>query len=356
MKVKTILISLAILFLALSTGNLNAQVKIGDNPETKDPSSILELEIADMGLLIPRISLTDATDNTTIATPANSLLVYNENTGGSDGDEVTPGFYYWSDNDSRWIRLLAGTGNAYSTTIGSDAGSGNVGAQVLLIGKESGMYNMGDHVTAFGDNTARTNQANDVNAMGTFCAYGNGSSGYSLNAFGVYAAASNNAPNVNALGASAAQNNQGGNLNAIGQSAGANNTGQHVNALGFESAYYNDGSHAVAVGYRALMGNSTGTEGEGNIGIGYQSGMNIGDGAYNIAIGYDTEFPDGDASNQINIGNSIIRDADGVIQLSDLIMLPPTSAPSNPQPGMIYFDSSDNILYCYDGSIWQALW
>ena len=84
--------------------------------------------------------------------------------------------------------------------------------------------------------------------------------------------------------------------------------------------------------------------------------MNVGEGANNIAIGSDTQLPDPNSSDQINIGNNIIRDSNGVIQLKDLIQLTPTSEPASPSAGMIYFSSADNKLYCCDGSAWHALW
>ena len=302
---------------------LFAQVKIGDNPGTKDASSVLELEKTDMGILIPRVSLTDANDNTSIPNPAGSLLIFNTNTGGTGGDVISPGFYYWNSDDSRWMRLISGSGNTNNTASGYQAA----------------YYNAGD----------------DVNAFGYYSAYAN--SGWSVNALGVYTAAFNNGVNINALGASAVQDNQGDQVNAIGVSACRENTGSHVNGMGYEAARYNNGDYAIAIGYQALAGSSVlSPEGEGNIAIGYQAGINIGMGYNNIAIGYDAQVPDGDASDQINIGNNIIRDAEGVIYLNDLIQLSPTTTPSNPQPGMIYFDSGDNILYCFDGADWQALW
>ncbi len=66
-----------------------SQVGIGTiNPS---PSSALEIRSTNSGLLIPRVSLISTTDNTTIASPATSLLVYNS----SSTNDVTPGFYYW---------------------------------------------------------------------------------------------------------------------------------------------------------------------------------------------------------------------------------------------------------------------
>jgi hypothetical protein len=80
--------------LLLMAISLPAQVKIGDNPDNINCSAILELEKANMGLLIPRVSLASVWDDVTIPDPANSLLVYNTNFGGGP-EPVSPGFYYW---------------------------------------------------------------------------------------------------------------------------------------------------------------------------------------------------------------------------------------------------------------------
>lgn len=63
----------------------------GNNP---DVSAMLDVVSSDKGLLIPRISLTSVTDNSTIASPATSLLVYNTNASlsGTNADGV--GYYY----------------------------------------------------------------------------------------------------------------------------------------------------------------------------------------------------------------------------------------------------------------------
>ncbi len=190
--------------------------------------------------------------------------------------------------------------------------------------------------------------------MGQYAVYYN--SGSAVNASGVYAATYNSGDNLNAFGSSAAQSNQGDQVNAIGQSACHDNSGWNVNAMGYEAARYNNGNDVVAIGQQALLGDLLITEGDGNIGIGYHAGINTGPGANNIAIGYDVQIPDPSASGQINLGNSIIRDANGVIYLNDLIKLTPTTAPASPEAGMIYFDASDNKLHCYDGTTWQALW
>ena len=57
---------------------INAQVKIGDNPATNDANSLLELESTSKGFLIPRVTLNDATTVAPLsATIPTGMLIYN---------------------------------------------------------------------------------------------------------------------------------------------------------------------------------------------------------------------------------------------------------------------------------------
>ncbi|MPL86939.1 hypothetical protein SDC9_32926 [bioreactor metagenome] len=513
-------------FVILTVSVVQAQVAINADGSAPDNSAMLDVKSSNKGILITRIALTGANDYTTIASPANSLLVFNTATAGTGSDAVVPGFYYWEAMAGRWRSLStnAGQGGDVWIDLNSNILSANSAGQMLqgsfnialgegafsdpadpsdyviaigpgvcnseltggeafvvAIGANTAFFNSGTYLNAFGMETAYNNTGDNVNAMGMYAATGN--SAYSVNAFGVFAAASNTGDNTNAFGPSAAQSNQGSFVNAIGQSACSNNAGTNVNALGYESAYentgqdvnacgfqaafantqwavnalgavaarnnsgylvnslgaqscesntgnsvngmghlsaqenqgsevnamgamsaqfnsshnvnalgnkaaqyntgwglnafglesaqyntgadvnafgvhaarYNNGDNCVAIGERALSGSEFADEGQGNIAIGYQAAMNIGSGANNIAIGYDVQLSDGDATNQINIGNSIIRDEAGVIQLKDLIQLTPTNEPASPEAGMIYFDSTSNMLRYYNGETWINL-
>lgn len=84
-------------FVSLSS-ILNAQTGIGT--KSPDASAALEIKNENKGILIPRLALTGTNDSVTIATPANSLMIYNTAT----VSDVTPGYYYW--NGNAWNRLL----------------------------------------------------------------------------------------------------------------------------------------------------------------------------------------------------------------------------------------------------------
>lgn len=77
----------------------NAQVGIG----TSTPSTSTQLDIVaeNKGILIPRVELTDVNTFAPITgTQEESLLVYNT----IDRNDVTPGYYYWADN--QWNRVI----------------------------------------------------------------------------------------------------------------------------------------------------------------------------------------------------------------------------------------------------------
>lgn len=78
----------------------------GTNP---DPSAMLDVVASDMGILIPRVQLDDASTQAPIAAaPQEGLLIYNEN-----GSEPN-GFYYW--DGGQWVSIDAG-GTGYNTSL-----------------------------------------------------------------------------------------------------------------------------------------------------------------------------------------------------------------------------------------------
>ncbi|WP_138989312.1 hypothetical protein [Larkinella sp. C7] len=70
----------AVTLMATCPTTILAQVKIGNNPTTIDPSAVLEAESTNKGFLPPRLALTSETDAVTIPTPAKGLLVYHTGT------------------------------------------------------------------------------------------------------------------------------------------------------------------------------------------------------------------------------------------------------------------------------------
>ena len=97
MKVKQLIICVAFI---VCTINLSAQTGIGTT--TPNASAKLDVYATNKGFLPPRVTLTSATDATTIAYPAEGLLVYNL---GSVG--LVAGYYYW--NGANWATIATAT-------------------------------------------------------------------------------------------------------------------------------------------------------------------------------------------------------------------------------------------------------
>lgn len=104
MTKKTLKYAGSVLALTLSATTALAQQGIGTN--TPDKSAALELHSTKKGFLTTRVALKSLDDQTTIATPANALMVYNTATAGDNDKAVTPGFYFWNDTNKTWKRLI----------------------------------------------------------------------------------------------------------------------------------------------------------------------------------------------------------------------------------------------------------
>lgn len=85
--------------------HLFAQTGIGT--PTPDASAKLDVYSTNKGFLPPRVTLTGISDNSTIASPATGLLVYN--TGTNVG--LAAGYYYWNGNAWATIATAGGSGS-----------------------------------------------------------------------------------------------------------------------------------------------------------------------------------------------------------------------------------------------------
>lgn len=79
----------------------NEGVSISETVTPPDPSAMLDVQADNKGVLIPRVSLNSIQDNTTVANPIESLLLYNTNANIISG--CGKGFYYWT--GSRWEKM-----------------------------------------------------------------------------------------------------------------------------------------------------------------------------------------------------------------------------------------------------------
>lgn len=101
------------LFIAGLLFSMQVIAQTGIGTTTPHASAKLDVSATDKGFLPPRVTLTNITDASTIASPATGLLVYN--TGDNNG--FTAGYYYW--NGGSWA------------TIATSGGSGSFAASFL---------------------------------------------------------------------------------------------------------------------------------------------------------------------------------------------------------------------------------
>lgn len=77
--------------------------QVGVNTETPHPSSTLEIYSNDMGISFPNLNLGSRGDNTLIANPKESLIIYNTN----NNLVGKKGYYFW--NGSKWDYFVSDT-------------------------------------------------------------------------------------------------------------------------------------------------------------------------------------------------------------------------------------------------------
>ncbi|SHE42427.1 hypothetical protein [Chryseobacterium takakiae] len=221
--------------------------QVGIGTTTPANSSILDITSGNKGILIPRITLLSTTDVTTISSPAEGLLIWNNGLGG-----VSPsGFYFWS--NSKWNQIatvstvLPSSGN-WSTS-GNNAGNYGGNATNLSIGTSTyddlifkvNASNIGklsvDGSISFGSSASSKYQATAIgyNAI----ADNNESAAFGKNAFsGGYRslalgfAAKTNSNNETAVGNNTLTSGQ--NSTALGSGASAN--GQNSTAIGYNAS------------------------------------------------------------------------------------------------------------------------
>lgn len=101
---------LFVFFLVCSTVTM-AQMGVGTT--SPNSSTILHLNANDKGVLLPNVSLINATDAVTIASPAVGLLVYNTNESLATGSGSGVGYYYntGTPESPSWTRLATGSIN-----------------------------------------------------------------------------------------------------------------------------------------------------------------------------------------------------------------------------------------------------
>jgi hypothetical protein len=239
--------------------------QVGINTTSPDPSSILDIQSTDKGILIPRVALISTIDITTVLNPITSLLVYNTNV--STGvNATTKGFYYW--NGTKWSPLLDDSRLISNWLI---TGNDNISTDNFL------------GTTTNNNVSIRTNNVEKVRVTvkGQIETYNIGESVF-----------------IGRNSGASSQLNQSLASVFIGENSGFNNSiGIRNTAIGAFSLDENtSGIENVALGHNALTNN---TNGNGNVGLGFNAGSITTSGTDNISIGRNS------GPNANWIGNSI---------------------------------------------------
>ncbi len=152
-------ITLSVLFSICISTMMWSQVGIG----TTDPKAMLDIQSSDNGILIPRVALTETSDQSPISapTPEIGLMVFNTAT----INDVTPGFYYW--NGTTWERMGSGDSTAWALTGNAGTNPGTAAGENFIGTSDNVNFIIGTN------GSERFNFTNN----GRLRAYGNGSEG-----------------------------------------------------------------------------------------------------------------------------------------------------------------------------------
>lgn len=104
-------------------------VAIGHNGAV-DPTAILNVQSDNKGVLLPRVTLTSSTDDTTIPNPTTGLLVYNT---GDDTNFTTVGYMFW--DGAAW-KLFANSSSEVGSAVLNCAGAQMTPAQQITDGTD----------------------------------------------------------------------------------------------------------------------------------------------------------------------------------------------------------------------------
>ncbi len=304
--------------LAIAANAFFAHAQVGIGTANPNGAAALELQFSNKGFLMTRVSLNNTSDNTTIPSPATSLLVYNTNAsmGGGGGT----GFYFNAGTTGapNWTRLQSGAGSGLPWLITGNSGTnptnnfiGTTDNTPLIFktnnkqsgkidpalrsyfwGEDAGVNNSGTGNVGIGHVALRLNfTRSGLVAVGDSVLYFNGVGGTS-SAHGIFntgvgsrALRSNTTGSNNtALGARTMLRNTTGSHNtAAGFDAlSLNVSGSNNSAFGSEALENNMASGNTAMGAAALRNNSSGTD---NTALGFQALRGNSTGSRNTAVG-----------------------------------------------------------------------
>lgn len=293
--------SLLFLVFIVSTFTANAQIGIGTL--TPDHSSALDIRFDDKGVLLSRVALTGTTDEITIASPSNSLMVYNTAT----VDDITPGYYYWNAIKRKWTRLIDAALPTDGWSLGGNSGTvpgthfiGTTDDTDVVFKRaniQAGIITSTTYNTSFGVNSYKGTP------RGSFQGRWNTAIGYnslSGNEQGLVVGHDNVGVGANSL----ANNYEGARNTALGsETLRLNTLGENNTAIGFQSLKLNkSGNNNVAAGAYTLTRNTS----NNNVAIGYASLSENDKGTYNTAVGASSLHKNSVGKNNTSIGGDAL--------------------------------------------------
>lgn len=280
--------------------------------------------------------------------------------------ELTPENYFIGHRSG--FKNLTGLKNIF---LGYEAGfNNNGGTNNILLGYHTGynIYNGTLNILIGYESGYSIQNGSDNIFIGYQSGYNSLTSGNMF--IGSRAGYSNTLGNFNIyMGTNTAYWNSTGARNTyIGYTCGVkNSTGSQNSFYGFESGVLNEtGTDNTFIGKGSGFNNINGS---GNVYIGSGSGQNI-EGSGNILIGYQAGSGSSGLNNRLFIQNNgsvtplIYGEFDNSkvklnasVNIRDFIVLEPQSSePAAPTKGTVYFNGTDNKLYCWDGATWKALY
>lgn len=274
MQLKTKL-QFGIFFTLMLTFNFS-QAQVGIGTPSPDNSAMLEINSESKGVLFPRIALKSATDNTTVSSPTNGLIVWNNGQGGL----TETGFYYW--NNSKWNMISVvsanginnGGGSAVSTWNSSGTNSGNYGGANTNL--SLGTNTSDDLVFKVNSNKAGRLGVDNSVSLGSGANAGQNGIAIGISSSAYQGVSVGNEATVGANDGLALGNKSNAaayRSNAIGYNAKTNKN--ESTALGNNSLA--DGFQSTAIGYNAkTTANESSALGNNSVAAGFQS----------VALGY----------------------------------------------------------------------
>lgn len=257
---------------ALLLTNFNfALAQVGIGTPSPNASAMLEINSKNKGVLFPSIALTSTTDNITIPSPSNGLIVWNNGSAGL----IDTGFYYW--NNSKWNMLLTGSGNTTSGVANwnnSATNSGNYGGSNTNLSLGT---NTSDDLV-FKVNSVKSGRLGVDNSvsLGSGASAGQNGIAIGISSSAYQGVSVGNEASVTANDGLALGNKATAGAfqsNAIGYNAKTNKNAS--TALGNNS--FADGFQSTAIGYNAkTTANESSALGNNSVAAGFQS----------VALGY----------------------------------------------------------------------